>query len=142
MSAQYYLQLVEIFADEEDNWEKERVRVGLWILDLPRSLFFWEDLLAHKRNSWLVCFSSTSLSASCYSCGKLNMESILILLLKRRPAYSLKKLIFGGAGSSCRQTRTIFQVFIRPWCVLHTTNTANRHNFHIGLQKGLQSVTN
>ena len=33
------------------------------------------------------------------------MESILILLLKRRPAYSLKKLIFGGAGSSCRQTR-------------------------------------
>lgn len=27
--------------------------------------------------------------------GKLNMESILILLLKRRPAYSLKKLIFG-----------------------------------------------
>lgn len=28
--------------------------------------------------------------------GKLNMESILILLLKRRPAYSLKKLIFGS----------------------------------------------
>ena len=27
--------------------------------------------------------------------GKLNMESILILLLKRRPAYSLQKLIFG-----------------------------------------------
>ena len=74
--------------------------------------------------------------------GKLNMESILILLLKRRPAYSLKKLIFGGAGSSCRQTRTIFQVFIRPWCVLRTTNTANRCNFHIGLRKGLQSVTN
>ena len=52
--------------------------------------------------------------------GKLNMESILILLLKRRPAYNLQKLIFGYQEAAADKLEQSFKCLSETMvCLAH-----------------------